>query len=172
MGNTLCKPVPEQLIEQQPKNVEPLLTEEAIKILNVENEKKSEIVVSKATVLSETIEPVISVNEIKATVTETLLEPVLEPVISAATETVLSETIEPVLEPVISAATETVLSETIEPVVTEPLSANEIAATVTESTEETLSLIQPPDESSSTSSKDEIPEPPKKKRGRKRKCDQ
>ena len=152
MGNTLCKPVPEQLIEQQPKNVEPLLTEEAIKILNVENEKKSEIVVSKATVLSETIEPVISVNEIKATVTETLLEPVLEPVISAATETVLSET--------------------IEPVVTEPLSANEIAATVTESTEETLSLIQPPDESSSTSSKDEIPEPPKKKRGRKRKCDQ
>jgi hypothetical protein len=35
MGNTLCKPVPEQLIEQQPKNVEPLLTEETIKILNV-----------------------------------------------------------------------------------------------------------------------------------------
>ena len=42
MGNTLCKPVPEQFIEQQPKNVEPLLTEEAIKILNVENEKKNE----------------------------------------------------------------------------------------------------------------------------------
>ena len=157
MGNTLCKPVPEQLIEQQPKNVEPLLTEEAIKILNIENEKKSEIVVSKATVLSETIEPVISVNEIKATVTETLLEPVLEPVISAATETVLSETKEPVISANEIAAT---------------VSVNEINATVSESTEETLSLIQPPDESSSTSSKDEVPEPPKKKRGRKRKCDQ
>ena len=42
MGNSLCKPVPEQLVEQQPKNIEPLLTEEAIKILNIENERKVE----------------------------------------------------------------------------------------------------------------------------------
>ena len=42
MGNTLCKPViqvQEQIVEQ-PKTIEPLLTEEAIKILNVENEAK------------------------------------------------------------------------------------------------------------------------------------
>ena len=40
MGNTLCKPViqvPQQNAEQ-PKNIEPLLTEEAIKILNIEND--------------------------------------------------------------------------------------------------------------------------------------
>ena len=51
MGNTLCKPVinpPIQNVEQS-KDIEPLLTEEAIKILVV-NEPISEATVSEATV--------------------------------------------------------------------------------------------------------------------------
>ena len=54
MGNTLCKPVinpPIQNVEQS-KDIEPLLTEEAIKILVV-NEPISEATVSEATVEEE-----------------------------------------------------------------------------------------------------------------------
>ena len=54
MGNTLCKPVinpPIQNVEQS-KDIEPLLTEEAIKILVV-NEPISEATVSEATVIKE-----------------------------------------------------------------------------------------------------------------------
>ena len=43
---------------------------------------------------------------------------------------------------------------------------------VLETIEEPLSLIQPPDESRSTSFNEEVPDPPKKKRGRKKKCEQ
>ena len=85
MGNTLCKPViqvPQQQIVEQPKNIEPLLTEEAIKILNVENEVKEEPVISE-TVICETKEPIIS---------ETVVEPV--PVLE-------QEPIEPVSETVL-----------------------------------------------------------------------
>ena len=67
MGNTLCKPAidVQQQIVDQPKNIEPLLTEEAIRILNIENEKKS------------VVEP----EPIKAveTIVEPKTEPVLEP---------------------------------------------------------------------------------------------
>jgi hypothetical protein len=145
MGNTLCKPVPEQFVEPT-KNIEPLLTEEAIKILNIETDKKNEIVETILDpVISETKEPVIS-----------------EPVISAAT--VISETIISVNE--IKKTIEPVISETIEPVISETV------IDTLEAREEPLSLIQPPDESSSTSFNDEVPEPPKKKRGRKKKTDQ
>ena len=82
MGNTLCKPVinpPIQNVEQ-PKDIEPLLTEEAIKILVVNEPEKvviKEEVVSEATV---TEPPVIKED----VVTE---PPVIkeEPVISEAT---------------------------------------------------------------------------------------
>ena len=93
MGNTLCKPVPEQFVEPT-KKTDPLLTEEAIKILNIENDKKTE-----------------SVTEIKATVIEQ--EPVItEPVISETEEPVISETI----------ISETIISETEEPVIEDNLS--------------------------------------------------
>lgn len=54
MGNSLCKPVPEQFIEP-PKKTEPLLTEEAIKILNVEPIVESAATVSETTVNAETV---------------------------------------------------------------------------------------------------------------------
>ena len=82
MGNTLCKPVvqvQEQIVEQ-PKTIEPLLTEEAIKILNVQNEAKEK------SVISETKEPVVS--ETKETEPIKAVEIVLEPVISETKEPV------------------------------------------------------------------------------------
>ena len=90
MGNTLCKPAIQvtQQTAEQPKIVESLLTEEAIKILNLENEVKVEPVISetKETEAIKEIEPVIS--ETKEPV-ETVVEPVetvLEPVISETKE--------------------------------------------------------------------------------------
>ena len=80
MGNTLCKPVvqvQEQIVEQ-PKIIEPLLTEESIKILNIQNETKTES------------ESILSTNEIVAKKDEHVLEPIKE------TQTVEPE---PVLEP-------------------------------------------------------------------------
>ena len=80
MGNTLCKPVvqvQEQIVEQ-PKTIEPLLTEESIKILNIQNETKTES------------ESILSTNEIVAKKDEHVLEPIKE------TQTVEPE---PVLEP-------------------------------------------------------------------------
>ena len=78
MGNTLCKPAIQvtQQTAEQPKIVESLLTEEAIKILNLENEVKVEPVISetKETEAIKEIEPVIS--ETKEPV-ETVLEPVI-----------------------------------------------------------------------------------------------
>ena len=91
MGNTLCKPVinpPIQNVEQ-PKDIEPLLTEEAIKILVINEPEKvviKEEVVSEATVT----EPPVIKEEIvsESIVTEPIIEePVIkeEPVISEAT---------------------------------------------------------------------------------------
>jgi len=153
MGNSLCKPVPEQLIEQQPKNIAPLLTEEAIKMLNVENDRK---VLSAATVTSAAKEAATVLSETKEETTVTSAAKEETKVLSEAKEaaTVLSETKEETT--VLSAAT--VTSEIVEPIL-EP----EI---------EQLSLIQPPDESRSTSFNEEVPDPPKKKRGRKKKCEQ
>jgi hypothetical protein len=149
MGNTLCKPViqvPQQQIVEQPKNIEPLLTEEAIKILNIENDRNESGTVlepepvKEEVVISETKEP----------------EPILtEPVISETKEPVISETVVeplPVLE-----------QEPIEPV----------SETIVEPEPEVdqLSIVQP-DEASSTSSKEEEVPPLKKKRGRKKKTEQ
>ena len=92
MGNTLCKPVvqvQEQIVEQ-PKTIEPLLTEEAIKILNVENEakevKEEPVVTEPEPIKEQTVVP----------------EPVLEPVVTEPElikeEPVISETKEPEVE--------------------------------------------------------------------------
>jgi hypothetical protein len=99
MGNTLCKPVvqvQEQIVEQ-PKIIEPLLTEESIKILNVENETKP--------VISETKETE-TIKEAENVVEPLPVETILEPVISETKEPVLEPepiketgTVEPVLEP-------------------------------------------------------------------------
>ena len=144
MGNTLCKPVIQvQQIVEQSKTIEPLLTEEAIKILNVQNEAKEK------SVISETKEPVVSETK------ESVISETKEPVVSETKETEPIKAVEIVLEPVISETKEPV------PVITEP-----------EVVVETLSIVQP-DEVSSISSKEEDEVPPlKKKRGRKKKGEQ
>ena len=76
MGNTLCKPVPEQFVEPT-KKTDPLLTEEAIQILNIENDKKVLEVVKESVIL----EP----------------ESIIEPIIGETIEPVISETVEPVI---------------------------------------------------------------------------
>jgi len=158
MGNTLCKPVvqvQEQIVEQ-PKTIEPLLTEESIKILNIQNETKTES------------ESILSTNEIVAKKDEHVLEPIKE------TQTVEPE---PVLEPEIVLEPE-VVETVLEP---EHVLEPEVVETVLEPEHvlepevvvETLSIVQPLDEASSTSSKEEEEVPPlKKKRGRKKKGEQ
>ena len=147
MGNTLCKPVinpPIQNVEQ-PKDIEPLLTEEAIKILVVNEPEKvviKEEVVSEATV---TEPPVIK--------EDVVTEP---PVIK---EEIVSESI--VTEPIIE---EPVIKE--EPVISEATVG--VESRVDTLVEEKLSLITPPDDLK----EDELVTPMKKKRGRKKKGEQ
>ena len=75
MGNTLCKPAIDiqapQQPNEQPKNIEPLLTEEAIKILNIENETKS-------VVEPEPIKQVVELEPIKQVVEPEPIKPVVE----------------------------------------------------------------------------------------------
>ena len=154
MGNTLCKPVvqvQEQIVEQ-PKTIEPLLTEESIKILNIQNETKTES------------ESILSTNEIVAKKDEHVLEPIKE------TQTVEPET---VLEPEIVLEPE-VVETVLEPEhVLEPEVVESVISETKEPEVEQLSIIQPLDEVSSISSKDEEEVPPlKKKRGRKKKGEQ
>jgi hypothetical protein len=153
MGNTLCKPVinpPIQNVEQS-KDIEPLLTEEAIKILVV-NEPISEATVSEATVT----EPEKVVSE--ATVTEP------EKVVSEAP--VIKE--EVVSEATVSEATvsEATVSEAT---VSEATVIKEEESRVdTLVNEEKLSVVLPPDDLK----EDELVTPMKKKRGRKKKGEQ
>ena len=84
MGNTLCKPVinpPIQNVEQS-KDIEPLLTEEAIKILVV-NEPISEATVSEATVSEAPVikEDVVSEAIVTEPIIEEVKETIVEPVI-------------------------------------------------------------------------------------------
>ena len=151
MGNTLCKPVinpPIQNVEQ-PKDIEPLLTEEAIKILVV-NEPISEATVSEAPVSEATVikEEVVSETTVsEATVIEA-------PVIK---EEVVSEAI--VTEPIIEEVKETI----VEPVIEEVESRVDTLVN-----EEKLSVVLPPDDLK----EDELVTPMTKKRGRKKKGEQ
>ena len=145
MGNTLCKPVINPPIQngEKPKDIEPLLTEEAIKILVV---NETETVIKEEPVVTEpekVVEPVV-----------TEPEKVVEPVVTEP---------EKVVEPVV---TEPIIEEIKEPIISE-------VTVDTLVNEEKLSLVPPPDEASSTSSKeDELVTPMKKKRGRKKKGEQ
>jgi 2-phospho-L-lactate transferase/gluconeogenesis factor (CofD/UPF0052 family) len=96
MGNTLCKPAinpPIQNVEQ-PKDIEPLLTEEAIKILVV---NETETVIKEEPVVTEPIikeEPVVTEPEkvVEPVVTEPIIEEIKEPIISEVTvDTLVNE---------------------------------------------------------------------------------
>ena len=164
MGNTLCKPVVQttDLISDTTNKTEPLLTEEAIK----------ELIVTEP-VTKEEKEPVPIEPPVTIVPLVTKEEPIKEEEL-VGMEPPIEEEVTKIEEPITKEEEEIVKMEQEDvvemPIIKEQITQEDINLGIDK--EAQLSIVKPPDEASSTSSKDDEVPPLKKKRGRKRKCDQ